>query len=107
MATLNWDDTAKANNLMWRAPRNIRFNDNIVVREDEYAVFLRDGKALAYIDRPDRYALSSLDAPVIGPIMKLFGVQQKRRSTTSPAAPSTGNSDPSSRTSSATRTSAW
>ena len=77
MATIAWDDVAKGNNLMWRAPRNIRFNDNIVVREDEYAVFFRDGKALAYIDRPDRYALSSLDAPVIGPIMKLFGVQQE------------------------------
>ena len=77
MATIAWDDTAKANNLMWRAPRNIRFNDNIIVREDEYAVFFRDGKALAYIDRPDRYALSSLDAPVIGPIMRLFGVQQE------------------------------
>ena len=77
MATIAWDDVAKANNLMWRAPRNIRFNDNIVVREDEYAVFFRDGKALAYIDRPDRYALTSLDAPVIGPIMKLFGVKQE------------------------------
>ena len=77
MATITWDDPAKVNNLMWRAPRNIRFNDNIVVREDEYAVFYRDGKALAYIDRPDRYALTSLDAPVIGPIMKLFGVQQE------------------------------
>jgi len=77
MATIAWDDVAKGNNLLWRAPRNIRFNDNIVVREDEYAVFFRDGKALAYIDRPDRYALTSLDAPVIGPIMKLFGVQQE------------------------------
>ena len=77
MATIAWDDVAKGNNLMWRAPRNIRFNDNIGVREDEYSVFFRDGKALAYIDRPDRYALTSLDAPVIGPIMKLFGVQQE------------------------------
>jgi len=77
MVTIAWDDVAKGNNLLWRAPRNIRFNDNIVVREDEFAVFFRDGKALAYIDRPDRYALSSLDAPVIGPIMKLFGVKQE------------------------------
>jgi len=77
MATIGWDDVAKGNNLMWRAPRNIRFNDNIIVREDEFAVFFRDGKALAYIDRPDRYALTSLDAPIIGPIMKLFGVKQE------------------------------
>lgn len=77
MATIAWDDVAKGNNLLWRAPRNIRFNDNIVVREDEFAVFYRDGKALAYIDRPDRYALTSLDAPIVGPIMKLIGVRQE------------------------------
>ena len=63
---------------MYRMPRNIRFNDNIVVREDEIAVFYRDGKALAYIDRPDRYALTSLNAPVVGKIVKfLSGVQQQ------------------------------
>ena len=77
MATIAWDDVAKGNNLMWRAPRNIRFNDNIVVREDEFSVFYRDGKALAYIDRPDRYALTSLDAPIVGPIMRLIGVRQE------------------------------
>ncbi|UCE46141.1 MAG: SPFH domain-containing protein [Methanobacteriota archaeon] len=63
---------------MFRMPRNIRFNDNIVVREDEIAVFYRDGKALAYIDRPDRYALTSLNAPIVGKIVKfLSGVQQQ------------------------------
>ncbi len=64
--TFKWEDIDKRNNIMFRIPRNIRFNDNIVVREDEIAVFYRDGKALAYIDRPDRYALTSLNAP-IGP----------------------------------------
>jgi len=63
---------------MWRVPRNIRLNDNIVVREDEIAVFYRDGKALAYIDRPDRYALTSINAPIVGAIVKLLsGVQQQ------------------------------
>jgi len=63
---------------MYRMPRNIKFNDNIVVREDEMAVFFRDGKALAYIDRPDRYALTSLNAPIVGKIVKfLSGVQQQ------------------------------
>jgi len=58
--------------------RNIRFNDNIVVREDEIAVFYRDGKALAYLDRPDRYALTSLNAPVIGKVIEaLSGVRQQ------------------------------
>jgi membrane protease subunit (stomatin/prohibitin family) len=59
-------------------PRNIKWNDNIVVREDELAVFYRDGKALAYLDRPDRYALTSLNAPIIGTILqKIGGVQQQ------------------------------
>lgn len=63
---------------MYRMPRNIRLNDNIVVREDEIAVFYRDGKALAYLDRPDRYALTSLNAPIIGKVIEaLSGVRQQ------------------------------
>jgi len=76
--TFKWEDADKRSNVMYRMPRNIRFNDNIVVREDEIAVFFRDGKAMAYIDRPDRYALTSLNAPVVGKIVKfLSGVQQQ------------------------------
>jgi len=77
-ATIVWEDSEKRNNVMWKVPRNIRFNDNIVVREDEIAVFFRDGKALDYIDRPDRYALTSINAPVVGRIVqRLSGVQQQ------------------------------
>src|SRR5512136_3508727 len=76
--TFNWEDQYKRTNIMWRVPRNIKFNDNIVVREDEMAVFFRDGKALDYIDRPDRYALTSLNAPIVGKIVKfLSGVVQQ------------------------------
>jgi membrane protease subunit (stomatin/prohibitin family) len=76
--TFKWEDRDKRSNIMYRMPRNIRFNDNIVVREDEVAVFFRDGKALAYIDRPDRYALTSLNAPIVGKVVKfLSGVQQQ------------------------------
>jgi len=76
--TFKWEDANKRGNVMYRMSRNIRWNDNIVVREDEIAVFYRDGKALAYIDRPDRYALTSLNAPVVGAIVKfLSGVQQQ------------------------------
>jgi membrane protease subunit (stomatin/prohibitin family) len=76
--TFVWDDANKRGNIMWRVPRNIKWNDNIVVREDEIAVFYRDGKALDYIDRADRYALTSLNAPIIGKLMKaLSGVQQQ------------------------------
>lgn len=77
-ATILWEDAEKRNNVMWKVPRNIRFNDNIVVREDEIVVFFRDGKALDYIDRPDRYALTSINAPIVGRIVqRLSGVQQQ------------------------------
>jgi len=76
--TFKWEDADKRNNIMYRMDRNIKFNDNIVVREDEIAVFYRDGKALAYLDRPDRYALTSLNAPIIGKVIEaLSGVRQQ------------------------------
>ena len=76
--TVAWEDVYKGPNVMWRVPRNIRFGDNIVVREDEIAVFFRDGKVLAYLDRPDRYALTSLNAGVIGNVIQaLSGVRQE------------------------------
>jgi membrane protease subunit (stomatin/prohibitin family) len=76
--TVNWEDAYKGNNVMWRVPRNIRLNDNIVVRQDETAVFYRDGKVLAYLDRPDRYALTSINAPIVGNVVQaLSGVRQE------------------------------
>jgi len=76
--TVNWEDAYKGANVMWRVPRNIRLNDNIVVREDETAVFFRDGKVLAYLDKPDRYALTSLNTPLIsGIVQALSGVRQE------------------------------
>jgi len=71
-ATFSWDDNEKRNNIMFRVPRLIRWNDNIVVREDEIAVFYRDGKALTYFDRPDRYALTDINAPIVGTIPMPF-----------------------------------
>ena len=68
--TFKWEDADKRDNIMFRLPRNIKYNDNIVVREDEIAVFYRDGKVLDYIDRPDRYALTSLNAPIVGKIVQ-------------------------------------
>ncbi len=76
--TIAWEDVYKGTNVMWRVPRNIRFGDNIVVREDEIAVFYRDGKVLAYIDKPDRYALTSLSLGIIGNVIQaLSGVRQE------------------------------
>ncbi|MDG6915391.1 MAG: SPFH domain-containing protein, partial [Nitrososphaerota archaeon] len=75
--TIAWDDQFKAGNVMWKVPRNIRLNDNIVVREDEIAVFYRDGKVLTYFDQPNRYALTDFNAPVVGKLLKFFtGVVQ-------------------------------
>ncbi len=76
--TINWEDQFKQNNVMWKVPRLIRLNDNIVVREDEIAVFYRDGKVLTYFDQPNRYALTDINAPVVGNLLKHFiGVQQQ------------------------------
>src|SRR4030065_655129 len=76
--TFKWEDANKRGNIMYRMPRNIKWNDNLGVREDELAVFYRDGKALTYIDRPDRYALTSLNARIVGKLVKfLSGVQQQ------------------------------
>ena len=76
--TVAWEDIYKGANVMWRVPRNIRYGDNIVVREDEIAVFYRDGKALAYIDTPGRYGLTSLSVGVIGNVIQaLSGVRQE------------------------------
>jgi membrane protease subunit (stomatin/prohibitin family) len=76
--TINWEDAYKGPNVMWRVPRNIKWNDNIVVRQDETAVFYRDGKVLAYLERPDRYALTSLNAPLLGNLVQaLSGVRQE------------------------------
>ena len=73
-----WEDQFKAGNVLWKVPRNIRLNDNIVVREDEIAVFYRDGKVLTYFDQPNRYALTDINAPVVGNLLKFFtGVQQE------------------------------
>jgi membrane protease subunit (stomatin/prohibitin family) len=76
--TIAWEDQYKAGNVLWKVPRNIRLNDNIVVREDEIAVFYRDGKVLTYFDQPNRYALTDFNAPIVGNLLKYFtGVVQE------------------------------
>ncbi|EQD46452.1 hypothetical protein B2A_08889, partial [mine drainage metagenome] len=76
--TIAWETEFKQDNVMWKVPRLIRLNDNIVVREDEIAVFFRDGKVLTYFDQPNRYALTDFNAPVVGKLLKFFsGVQQQ------------------------------
>lgn len=76
--TIAWETQYKEGNSMWKVPRLIRLNDNIVVREDETAIFMRDGKILAVFDQPNRYALTDINAPIVGPLVKaLSGVQQQ------------------------------
>ncbi len=75
--TIEWDSQYKQGNSIWKVPRLIRLNDNVVVREDETAVFLRDGKILSMLDQPNRYALTDINAPIVGGLVKaLSGVQQ-------------------------------
>lgn len=76
--TIEWDTQYKEGNSMWKVPRLIRLNDNVVVREDETAVFFRDGKILSMLDQPNRYALTDINAPIVGGLVKaLSGVQQQ------------------------------
>jgi membrane protease subunit (stomatin/prohibitin family) len=76
--TINWEDAYKGPNVLWRVPRNIHWGDNVVVREDESAVFYRDGKVLAYLDKPDRYALTSLNSGILGNLVQaLSGARQE------------------------------
>lgn len=76
--TMEWESQFKQGNVMWKVPRLIRLNDNVVVREDETAVFYRDGKAIFYVDKPGRYALTDLNAPMVGTLVKLLsGIQQQ------------------------------
>lgn len=67
----------KVENVMFRCPKNIAWNDNIIVREDECAIFFRDGKAMHNFDRPGRYAMTTLNVPVLGTLgEKIIGVRQ-------------------------------
>ncbi|MCI4350845.1 MAG: SPFH domain-containing protein [Thermoplasmata archaeon] len=76
--TVAWEDVYKGTNVMWRVPRNIHYGDNIVVREDETAVFFRDGKVLAYLDKPGRYGLTSTNVGVLGNLVQaISGVRQE------------------------------
>ncbi|WOF15905.1 SPFH domain-containing protein [Methanoplanus sp. FWC-SCC4] len=72
-----WVEENKGDNLIWRLPRNVRWNDNVMVREDEYGIFFRDGKAMQVFDRPDRYALTSQNITGLQTLSKsVVGVAQ-------------------------------
>lgn len=75
--THSWED--KGEDIIYKIPKNIVWNDNVVVREDEYAIFFRDGKALAVFDRPGRYAMTTQNIATFGladKIQELTGVKQ-------------------------------
>ncbi len=57
--TYSWPTEYKGKNVLYRLPTNIQWNDNVVVMEDEYAVFFRDGKAFHVFDQAGRYALTT------------------------------------------------
>ena len=62
---------------MYKLPTNVYYNDNIVVNEDEYAVFFRDGKALHVFDQPGRYALTTQNIPILTSMQAaITGVKQ-------------------------------
>jgi len=75
--TYTWPNEYKGENIMYKLPTNIYYNDNIVVMEDEYAVFLRDGKAMHVFDQAGRYALTTQNVPILRTILPaLTGIKQ-------------------------------
>jgi len=75
--TFLWPDEFKGENAIWKLPRNVQWNDNIVVREDEWAVFFRDGKSMHVFDVPGRFALTTQNVPILGTLgAKVTGVRQ-------------------------------
>ena len=76
--TFYWPDNLKGENLVWRLPQNVAWNDNIVVREDECAVFYSDGKAISvFFNGPDRYALTTQNIPFLTTLGKaVLGIEQ-------------------------------
>jgi len=75
--TYSWPVEYKGENVMYKLPTNVYYGDNIVVNEDEYAVFLRDGKAMHIFDQAGRYALTTQNVPILRTILpNLTGVKQ-------------------------------
>ena len=76
--TYSWPNEYKGENIMYRLPTNIYYNDNIVVNEDEFAVFLRDGKAMHVFDQAGRYALTTQNVPILRTILPaITGIKQR------------------------------
>lgn len=76
-STYKWDN--KGGDVIYKIPKNIVWNDNVVVREDEYAIFFRDGKALKVFDRPGRFALTTQNIATWGiadRFQNLTGIRQ-------------------------------
>ncbi|MCK5774433.1 MAG: SPFH domain-containing protein [Thermoplasmata archaeon] len=76
-STYKWEN--KGGDVIYKIPKNMVWNDNVVVREDEYAIFFRDGKALKVFDRPGRFALTTQNIATWGiadKFEKLTGIRQ-------------------------------
>ena len=75
--TYSWPQHYKGENVMYKLPTNVYLNDNIVVMEDEYAVFFRDGKAMHCFDQAGRYALTTQNVPILTSIVAgITGIKQ-------------------------------
>ena len=75
--TFQWAEEYKGENVVWKLPRNVQWNDNIIVKEDEWAVFFRDGKAMHVFQVPGRFALTTQNVPYLATLAtKVTGVRQ-------------------------------
>ncbi len=75
--TYSWPIEYKGENVMYKLPTNVYLNDNIIVNEDEYAVFFRDGKAMHCFDQAGRFALTTQNVPILTSIVAgITGIKQ-------------------------------
>lgn len=75
--TYSWPQQYKGENIMYKIPTNVYWNDNFIVYEDEFAVFFRDGKAMHVFDQPGRFALTTQNVPILRTIIPAAtGVKQ-------------------------------
>ena len=69
-----WDDYYKGENVLYRYPQMLKWNDNVVVQADEFAIFFRYGKTMHIFNNPGQYQMNPQYIPILS---KLGGKEQR------------------------------
>jgi membrane protease subunit (stomatin/prohibitin family) len=71
-----WPDESKRGVILWKVPKKVDLDDEVIVREDEYLIFLDDGKVVSMIDKAGSHRLKA-DNSVLAPIVSILGGGKK------------------------------